>query len=1197
MDLLVDGQPLQTVGRPAITRIVLRSLAELARRPGYRIEVVENATLPPLDRAAAAPLSVLTFTPPPELAGRPEVLALYFADWMLARQPTAVLVPGLPPRGSIVPHFVGRAPRLLAVVDPAEWARAVEALAADPAAAPISPAGLNLALRAEQWFDYVPAGSQVWTDETDCGIPARSALTLGFDPAPVPPPSRSLPAGLAGKAFLLLDGARLSPAEVRDWLTVHASLPPDFRARHPLAVIVGDDQEPAGPDVVLVRHPAPDERAALFAWCRAVVHSFREVGTLALVEGLTARRPAVIPAAAFDPRLRGVVHPLAPAADPAATAAAVREALASGEGYTGLSEIHVACPMREAADSLHDALTRALAKPVPDRRKRIAWVMPPDGDSAVSGWARELASAMTAAYEVDLVSFTPEGTDRAVLTPNELLGGQSHRPHDLVVYHLGNHPRYALIPPLARALPGLVIVHDSDLDRLAPDQTPVAPTPTADDRAGTLATDSLLACCSPHALRHLRTDCGQPAVILPRGVRPLADRPVGHARLQLNLTLGLFLVGVWTADGDADRVAIVFQAVAALPASLRDRVRVVVLGEASAAEQDNLRQCASDLGLAHHALWHCDEDPAADPVFARALDVCVALGGSRDGEAALRVLGCLAAGTVCIAPDGAAPTVPADPVTVRINPDDLVDGTRRALEELIHSTPLRHRLGEAGRAFVAGEASADRAAAHLHGLIEQLIRDRAAADADWKSAVARADSAGLPDQFLSAWSDLRRRATVGTASVRPLRYVLPAPPAEPRPARVLRPAAGRRLWVNMSHILAGHRGHYTGISRMVVSVTREMVRHRMASVRYCRVYENRGTAFLTEVARDAAERHISTDVTAPAADLDRHTTYTPVDFQPGDILFCPEVNFQPAYLKYLRLLRRHSPVAIVPFVHDVIAAKYPHYFGPNGQPQFWPWAMTAVATADLILVNSNHTAGDVRWFAGANSLHVPPIEVVRLGDEDLAHVPTHHLKGVAGLTPADRFALVCCTVEVRKNHRLLYEVWRRLLATHGPTRTPKLICVGRVGWMVQELMDQLRADPHTREHVILLENVDDAGLAWLYKHCLFTLYPSLYEGWGMPVGEGLAAGKFAVVSNSSSIPEIGGDLVDYHDPVDALGCLAAVERAAFDDAYRARREARIRAEYRGTSWYACARQIVERLERHLGPLAPAAPRARRWMAA
>ena len=53
-------------------------------------------------------------------------------------------------------------------------------------------------------------------------------------------------------------------------------------------------------------------------------------------------------------------------------------------------------------------------------------------------------------------------------------------------------------------------------------------------------------------------------------------------------------------------------------------------------------------------------------------------------------------------------------------------------------------------------------------------------------------------------------------------------------------------------------------------------------------------------------------------------------------------------------------MAVVPFVHDVIAARFPHYFGANGQSHFWPWAMTAVGTADLILVNSNHTAADVR---------------------------------------------------------------------------------------------------------------------------------------------------------------------------------------------------------------------------------------------
>ena len=61
----------------------------------------------------------------------------------------------------------------------------------------------------------------------------------------------------------------------------------------------------------------------------------------------------------------------------------------------------------------------------------------------------------------------------------------------------------------------------------------------------------------------------------------------------------------------------------------------------------------------------------------------------------------------------------------------------------------------------------------------------------------------------------------------------------------------------------------------------------------------------------------------------------------------------------------------------------------------------------------------------------------------------------------------------------------------------------------------------------------DVELALLYRKCLLTMFPSLAEGWGLPVGESLAYGKICIASRAGAIPEVGGELVDYVDPYDA----------------------------------------------------------------
>ena len=129
------------------------------------------------------------------------------------------------------------------------------------------------------------------------------------------------------------------------------------------------------------------------------------------------------------------------------------------------------------------------------------------------------------------------------------------------------------------------------------------------------------------------------------------------------------------------------------------------------------------------------------------------------------------------------------------------------------------------------------------------------------------------------------------------------------------------------------------------------------------------------------------------------------------------------------------------------------------------------------------------------------------------------------------YVLYVSTLDVRKNHRLLFQVWKRLIAKHGADAVPDLVCVGRKGALTDDFLSELENARHLGGRIVVEHDVDDAGLARLYAGCLFTVFPSIAEGWGIPVTESLAHGKYCVASNASSLPEVGGDLIDYHDPV------------------------------------------------------------------
>src|SRR3546814_438851 len=97
------------------------------------------------------------------------------------------------------------------------------------------------------------------------------------------------------------------------------------------------------------------------------------------------------------------------------------------------------------------------------------------------------------------------------------------------------------------------------------------------------------------------------------------------------------------------------------------------------------------------------------------------------------------------------------------------------------------------------------------------------------------------------------------------------------------------------------------------------------------------------------------------------------------------------------------------------------------------------------------------------------------------------------------FALMVSTVEPRKNHILAFDAWAELIRIHGADAIPLLVCAGRRGWRYDQIFARLESDPALKAHVVWIHDASDSELAALYRACAFTVYPSHYEGWGLPV--------------------------------------------------------------------------------------------------
>lgn len=159
------------------------------------------------------------------------------------------------------------------------------------------------------------------------------------------------------------------------------------------------------------------------------------------------------------------------------------------------------------------------------------------------------------------------------------------------------------------------------------------------------------------------------------------------------------------------------------------------------------------------------------------------------------------------------------------------------------------------------------------------------------------------------------------------------------------------------------------------------------------------------------------------------------------------------------------------------------------------------------------------------------------------------------------YALFVGTVEARKNHLLALRAWQSLIERHGADHVPDLVCIGRLGWHSAEFLREYVTTRGLGGKVsVLSSSVTDAELARFYAHADFTVYPSRYEGWGLPVSESLAFGRLPVVAYNSSLPEAGRDLAAYFRTDDVDDLVHVVEEQALDPDHRRAHEARIAAE-------------------------------------
>ena len=240
---------------------------------------------------------------------------------------------------------------------------------------------------------------------------------------------------------------------------------------------------------------------------------------------------------------------------------------------------------------------------------------------------------------------------------------------------------------------------------------------------------------------------------------------------------------------------------------------------------------------------------------------------------------------------------------------------------------------------------------------------------------------------------------------------------------------------------------------------------------------------------------------------------------------------------YFRWLRERPDVKPVFMIHDLLPIEYPEFFRPDSVVRHARRLKVFAEIAAGAIVSTPATADALVAHLERLGRKTPPMLIQPLPVSGVFHKPREHDESLA----THPYFIICGTIEPRKNHLLVLNLWRELARLFG-SATPKLIVAGARGWENENIVDMLERCPAIRQNVIEASGLSTPSLKRLIDNARAVLMPSFAEGYGLPVAEALTAGTPVLASNLPSLRAMDGLAITWLDPMDGLGWLAAVRR-------------------------------------------------------
>jgi glycosyltransferase involved in cell wall biosynthesis len=282
---------------------------------------------------------------------------------------------------------------------------------------------------------------------------------------------------------------------------------------------------------------------------------------------------------------------------------------------------------------------------------------------------------------------------------------------------------------------------------------------------------------------------------------------------------------------------------------------------------------------------------------------------------------------------------------------------------------------------------------------------------------------------------------------------------------------------------------------------------------------------------------------------------------PRDSIYLNVAQHAFEHHRFFRWLHHRPDVVPVFLIHDLLPLDFPEFFPPGYEHRFQRRVETMIARARAIITTSRQVEERVRAeYIERGRVPVPihteplpsPLEWAPMLDDSDAVLRT---------VP---YFLFVSTIEPRKNHALLIEIWRSLI--QRDLSPPKLVLVGRRGWESEQTFRELDLAPDLQRHLVQIPSLPSAHLRALMKNALAVLMPSFAEGYGIPVVEALSLGTPVICSDIPVFREISQNKALLRSPIDGRGWLEAIESMMKAGSVLREKSAKKTREFRAPTW-------------------------------